>query len=227
MRDATGIPAIVLMASLIGVGGLCRDVGYPMGAGVLSTLLVWAAPGQIVLFAAIAAGASLPAIAIAVSLSSVRFLPMCMAILPLLKGPRTPIWLMVLLSHYVAVTAYVQGMRVLPDMPPEKRIAYFLGFANTVMLAATLSTGAGYYLIGQMPPAFAAALIFTSPLFFTLSMIASARRVSDWLAMGLGFAITPLAVVVAAPGFDLLFEGLVAGSLAYAGDRAYRAWKAA
>ncbi len=33
MRDAAGLPALMLMASLVGVGGLARDIGYPMGAG--------------------------------------------------------------------------------------------------------------------------------------------------------------------------------------------------
>lgn len=219
IKDAAGIPAFVLMASLIGVGGLARDVGYPMMAGVLSTFLIWAGPGQMVLFGSIAAGASLPAVAIAVSLSSVRFVPMCMSILPLLRGPRTPTWLMLVLTHYVAVTAWVQGMRVLPDMPREKRIPYFLGFANTVLLAAAFATGAGYYLIGELPPAFAAGLLFTSPLFFTLSMVAGARRAVDWLALACGFAVAPIAFSFLPSGIDLLVQGLGAGTLAYLGHR--------
>ena len=223
IRDALGIPALVLMASLVGVGGMCRDIGYPMGAGVLSTLMIWAAPGQMVMFGAIGSGAALPAVAIAVSLSSIRFMPMCMAILPMLRGPKTPLWLMLLLSHYVAVTAWVQGMRVLPDMPQEKRIPYYLGFANTVMIAAAISTGVGYFLVGELPKSLAAAALFTSPLFFTLSMLAAARRAVDWLALGLGFAIAPLAFRFIAPGFDLLVEGLVAGTLAYIAHRVLKA----
>ena len=220
--DAIGLPSIVLMASLVGVGGLCRDIGYPMGAGMLSTVTIWASPAQMVLFGSIAAGAALPAIAVAVCLSSIRFLPMCMAILPILRGPRTPTWLMLILVHYVAVTAWAQGMRVLPDMPRETRIPYFLGFGNTVMVAATVATGIGYYLIGQLPPAFAAGLLFTSPLFFTVTMIAAARRLIDWLALGLGFASAPVLFAIIPPGLDLLVEGLLAGTAAYALHRFFR-----
>lgn len=227
IRDALGVPALVLMASLVGVGGLCRDIGYPMGAGVLSTLLIWAAPGQMVMFGALGSGAALPAVAIAVSLSSIRFMPMCMAILPLLRQPRTPLWLMLLLSHYVAVTAWVQGMRVLPDMPQEKRIPYFLGFSNTVLVAAALATGVGYFLIGELPPALAAGLLFTSPLFFTVSMIAAARQMVDWLALGLGFAIAPIVFRFVPAGLDLLVEGLLAGTLAYIAHRILKARRAA
>jgi len=163
IRDAAGLPALMLMASLVGVGGLARDIGYPLGAGVLSTVLIWAAPGQMVLFGTIASGAALPAVAVAVSLSSVRFLPMTMALLPLMRRPGTPTWVLLLISHYVAITAWVHSMRVMPDMAPERRIPYFFGFANTVLVAAALATGAGYYLIGQLPAALAAGLLLTSP----------------------------------------------------------------
>jgi predicted branched-subunit amino acid permease len=223
IRDAAGLPALMLMASLIGVGGLARDVGYPMGAGVLSTILIWAAPGQMVMFGAIAAGAALPAVAVAVSLSSIRFLPMCVALLPLLRRPGTPTWLLMLIAHYVAITAWVHSMRVLPDMPIDERIPYFLGFANTVLIAATIATGAGYYLIGQLPTAFAAGLLLTSPLFFLVNMVASARQLIDWLALGLGFGLAPIAIRFVPAGLDLLVQGLVGGTLAYLVHRLLRA----
>lgn len=222
MRAAAGLPAFMLMCALVGVGGLCRDIGYPMGAGVLSTLTIWAGPGQVVLFGSLAAGVALPAIAVAVSLSSIRFVPMCMSILPILRQPNTPTWLMLVLSHYVAVTAWVEGMRRLPDMPREARIPYFLGFANTVMFAAAIATGAGYYLIAKLPPALAAGLLFTSPIYFTVAMIAGARQAIDWLALGLGFAAAPFAARYAPPGFDLMIGGIGMGTLAYLIHRAAR-----
>ena len=223
VRDAAGLPAVMLMASLIGVGGLARDVGYPMGAGVLSTVLIWASPGQMVLFGALAAGAALPAVAIAVSLSSIRFLPMTMSVLPLLRTERTPIWLLMLLSHYVAITAWVHAMRVLPDMPREQRIPYFLGFANTVLFAATIATGLGYYLIGALAGPFAAGLLMTSPLFFLVNMVASARQAVDWLALIFGLVLAPVAIALVPAGLDLLVEGLVGGTAAYLIHRIIRA----
>ncbi len=234
MRAALGIPSLMLMCSLVGVGGLCRDIGYPMGAGVLSTLTIWAGPGQMVLFGSIAAGVTLPAVAIAVSLSSIRFIPMCMSLLPLMRvepvpatptspaKPGTPTWLMLILAHYVAVTAWVEGMRRLPNMPRAARIPFYLGFANTVLVAATIATGAGYYLIGQLPPALAAGLLFTSPIYFTVALAAGARRMIDWLALGLGFASAPLIAMVVPPGFDLLVGGVGMGTLAYLAHRLRR-----
>lgn len=215
IRDAAGLPALMLMASLVGVGGLARDIGYPMGAGVLSTVLIWAAPGQMVLFGTIASGAALPAVAVAVSLSSVRFLPMTIALLPLMRRPGTPLWVLLLASHYVAITSWVHSMRVMPDMAAERRIPYFFGFANTVLIAAAIATGAGYYLIGQLPAALAAGLLLTSPLFFLVNMVAAAKQPVDWLALGFGIGLAPLAIAIVPAGLDLLVEGLVGGTLAY------------
>lgn len=220
---ALGLPSFMLMCALVGVGGLCRDIGYPMGAGIASTLLIWAGPAQVVLFGSLAAGVSLPAIAIAISLSSIRFIPMCMSILPLMRRKNTPTWLMLILAHYVAVTAWVEGMRRLPLMPRAARIPFYLGFANTVLLAATIATGAGYYLIGQLPPALAAGLLFTSPIYFTVALAAGARQLIDWLALGLGFASAPLISLVVPAGFDLLVSGVGMGSLAYVVHRIRRA----
>lgn len=227
IRAAAGLPSLMLMASMVGVGGLCRDIGFPLGAGVLSTLLIWAGPAQVVLFGSIAAGAALPAIAIAVSLSSIRFVPMCMSLLPLMRMPPrpatatqsaragTPTWLMMFLAHYVAVTAWVEGMRRLPDMPRHRRIPFYLGFSNTLIFSASVATGIGYYLIAQLPPPLAAGLLFTTPVYFTMALAAGARRLIDWLAFILGFASAPLVALFAPPGLDLLFGGVGMGTLAY------------
>lgn len=227
-RAGSGLPAFMLMCSLVGVGGLCRDVGYPLGAGVLSTLFIWAAPAQMVFFGSLSSGAALPLVALAVSLSSVRFIPMCMTLLPLLRQPAgegrrgTPVWLMLLLSHYIAVTAWVEGMRRLPGMPREARIPFFLGFSNVIILAAAFATGAGYYLMGQLPPPLAAALLFTSPAYFTIALIGNAKQMMDWLAVGLAFALMPLIMRFVPSGFDLMVSGIGVGSFAYGVHRSRR-----
>jgi predicted branched-subunit amino acid permease len=212
---AFGLPSVVLMASLVGVGGLVRDIGYPMWAGVLSTVLIWAGPAQVLLFGSIAAGAALPAVAVAVSLSSIRFLPMVVSILPLLRGPGVGTGKLLLGAHFVAVTAWTEGRRLLPHVPEAERWPYFIGFSVVIMSAAAFATGMGYYLIGALPPALAAALLFTTPMFFTLSLAATCRTTADWTALASGFALTPVALAVAGRDFDLLIVGLVGGTVSY------------
>ena len=69
IRDALSLPAWVVGFGLVGVGSLARDVGYPVDVAVLSTMLVWAGPSQVIFFASIAAGAAWSAIALAIGVA--------------------------------------------------------------------------------------------------------------------------------------------------------------
>ena len=121
MRDALMLPAWIVGFGLIGIGSLARDVGYPVDVAVLSTILVWAGPSQVLFFASIAAGAAWSAIVIAIAFASLRFLPMTMAILPLLRRPGQSIWQQLILAHYVAVTAWSEGLAPARHRPASAR----------------------------------------------------------------------------------------------------------
>jgi predicted branched-subunit amino acid permease len=215
MRDALSLPAWVVGFGLIGVGSLARDVGYPVEVAVLSTMLVWAGPSQVIFFASIAAGAAWSAIAIAIGFASLRFLPMTVAILPLLRRPGQSVWLQILLSHYVAVTAWTEGLRRLPAVSPPQRVAYFLGFANTCIAVSSIGTFSGYYLLSALSVPFAAGLLCLTPIFFLASLTAGIRHRGDVAAVALGLALAPVCDRLIGGGFDLIVSGLVAGSLAF------------
>src|ERR671921_2637230 len=119
-RDAFSLPAWVLGFSILGIGSLARDAGFPAGAAVLSTAVMWAGPAQAIFFASVAAGTSFPVIAFAVTLSSVRLLPMTVAVLPLLRRPGQSVATQFAAAHFIAVTMWVEGLRRLPPLPgPE------------------------------------------------------------------------------------------------------------
>jgi hypothetical protein len=73
---------------------------------------------------------------------------------------------------------------------------------------------AGYLLTGGVPVLVSAALIFTTPLYFILSLIISAQTRMDIAAIVLGCGLAPLLYLVV-PGFDLLAAGLIGGTVAY------------
>ncbi len=213
-RDALSLPAWIVGFGLVGIGSLAHDVGYPVGSAVLSTILVWAGPSQVLFFASIAAGAAWSAIAIAIAFASLRFLPMTVAILPLLRRPGQSVWLQLLLSHYVAVTAWTEGLRRLPPIPLRQRVPYFLGFANACMTVSALGTFAGYYLLGTLPLPFAAGLLCLTPIFFLVSLTAGLRHRGDVAALVLGLVLAPLCERFIGGGFDLIVAGLIAGTVA-------------
>jgi predicted branched-subunit amino acid permease len=213
--DALALPAWVVGLSLFAVGSLAGESGFPAGAAVLSTLLIWAGPAQVIFFGGIAAWAALPAIALAVALSSIRLLPMTMSILPMLRERARDAPLQILVAHYVTVTVWVEALRRLPPMPPDARLPYYLGFANTCLGVCAVTTLLGYTLVGALPLPLAAGLLFLTPTFFTLSLTAGARGASDRLAIASGFALAPLSTALVGKDFDLLLTGLVGGTAAY------------
>jgi predicted branched-subunit amino acid permease len=224
MRDALALPAWVVALSLVGVGSLAHDAGFPAGAAILSTFLIWAAPAQVILFAGASAGTALPVLAIAVCLSSIRFLPMTMTMLPLIRRPGQGLAFQLLAAHYVAMTLWVEGQRRLPGMNPEDRPAYYLGFGTACIVLSTAATGLGYHLVGALPVPLAAAILFMTPVFFTIALVGGARVAADWCALILGAGLAPLATHLVGRDFDLLAVGLVAGTIAYGvGRRARRA----
>jgi predicted branched-subunit amino acid permease len=219
VRAALILPAWVVAIALVGVGSLARDVGYPVEVAMLSTLLVWAGPAQVVFFGSIAAGAAWTAIALAISFSSLRFLPMTVSILPLLRKPGQGLLMQALLAHFVSMSVWIEGLRRLPHMPQDMRVPYYLGFAVTCICLSAAATCAGYYLVDAVPPAVAAGLLFMSPIFFLVSLISGARGRPDVIALVLGFMLAPLATLLIPGGFDLIVAGLIGGTIAFLFER--------
>jgi predicted branched-subunit amino acid permease len=215
VRDALFLPAWVVGCSLLGIGSLARDAGFPAGAAVISTLFIWAAPAQAIFFASMAAGTSLPAIGLAICLSSIRFLPMTLAILPLMRGPGQGVGTQVAAAHLVAVTTWVEGLRRLPALPVPDRLPYFFGFALACIGVSAAATYIGYFLVGALPLPLAAGLLFLTPVFFSVSLVAGARGLGDWAAILLGFTLAPACNVLLGKDLDLLATGLVGGTMAY------------
>ncbi|MGL4241455.1 MAG: AzlC family ABC transporter permease [Beijerinckiaceae bacterium] len=225
IRDASGLASVTIAFSLVGIGGLVRDIGFPMAAGPLSTIFMWAGPAQVLLFGSIAAGTALPLIAVAILFSSLRFLPMTMSIVPLINEPKRPTWQLLLAAHLIAITNWAEGMRRLPDMPHGERYSYFCAFGTTVLVSGAIATAAGYYLVAAFPPVLAAALLFTTPMFFTVNLTAGAKRLLDWLPIAFSVAIIAAAPHTFGTDYDLMIAGLVGGTAAWAIQR--KAWRSA
>lgn len=222
-RSALSLPAWIIGFSFLGVGSLVRDAGHPIGAAMLSTLVIYAGPAQLILYTAIAGGGSVVAAAIAVAFSAIRLFPMTLSLMPYLRRPNQSIGQLLLLAHPVAATIWIEGMRRLPSMEPEGRVPYYAGFATACTIVCVAMTGIGYALVGALPLALAAGLVFIIPVYFTIAMVSGARELGEWLAIGLGAALLPVATWAVTADYDILAGGLVAGTIAYAIDRARRA----
>lgn len=210
-------PVLVVICTFVGFGALAREVGFSLGQAAFTSVSVFALPNQVLLADQIGHGATLATAFFAVLLAGVRLLPLIVSLMPLLRADRsTPSWLWPLIAHFVAITVWVESMRHLPHLPVGLRVPYYLGFAIALTCATVAGTVFGYLLSANVPPSVAAVLIFLSPIYFILSLIIVASAFLDKAAIVLGAILGPLFFYVM-PGFDLLFTGLVGGTLAYGG----------
>lgn len=216
------MPAWIIGVSFLGVGSLARDAGHPMGAALLSTVLIYAGPAQLILYTALASGGAVLAAAIAVGFSAIRLLPMTLSLLPYLRRPNQSLGQLMLLAHPVAATIWMESMRRLPAMELEGRVPYYCGFAAVCIVTCTAMTAVGFVLVGALPKPLAAGIVCLLPFYFTTAMASGARGIGDWLAIGLGMALLPLAQMTIGSDYDILVGGLLAGTLAYLVDRAVR-----
>jgi predicted branched-subunit amino acid permease len=224
-RDALSLPAWVVGCSLLGVGSLARDAGFPAGAAVLSTLLMWAAPAQAIFFASVIAGTSMPAIGLTICLSSIRFLPMTLAFLPLLRRPGQGTAIQLAAAHLVAVTTWVEGQRRLPGLPVPERLPYFFGFSLACIGVSAITIYIGYFLVSALPLPLAAGLLFLTPVYFSVSLVAGARDRGDWAAILAGYLLAPAFTALLGKDLDLLATGIVGGTAAYGAGKMGRVFR--
>jgi len=205
---------LVLFGTYIGIAALAHDYGFSLAWVMASTALVWAGPSQVVLISALGTGATLFETGVAVSLSCVRFLPMVVALLPLLRTGQTRTRDLLLPAHFTAASMWVESFRLLPTVPRDRRLAYCNGLGLGFMLSAQVGSIIGYFLTSSLPPLLTAATLFLTPMSFLVSTARNAQSLADRLALVLGLIICPL-LVYANLGLDLLWTGLIAGTAGY------------
>lgn len=213
-RTTSLTPCLVLFLGALGFGALARDLGFSGGHATFLTLVVFALPAQVILIDQIARGADIVAAAFAVSLTGVRLFPMAVTLASYLRTPSATFLSMLAAAHPIAVTVWVEGMRRLPALPLSERLANFNGMGAALVAATTAGTIVGYLLAANVPPVVSAAMLFMTPMYFMISMIASRRTLADGLAVVFGFVLGPI-VFLLMPGFDLLIAGLVGGTAAH------------
>jgi predicted branched-subunit amino acid permease len=209
------VPLLILVSAFVGFAGLAHEAGLTMAETVFMTAIVWALPAQVVLVGSVLAGSSIAATAFAVTLSSIRLMPMVMALTPELRGRATRRSTLFLLSHFVAVTSWVLAAERLPDVPRERRSAFYGGLGSTLVLVNMMVVVVVYLVAPHLPTAVSAGLFLLTPIYFITSLWGSAREHAAHYAMVLGVAFGPVFHMIV-PGFDLLGAGLVGGFGGYA-----------
>ena len=215
--DAALLPVWVILAGMTGFGSLARESGLGLGVALVSTVGIWSLPGQVAFAELYAAGASITVIVVAVSMANVRFFPLVLSLMPLVRSrPGLRPWHFAA-AQGISVNIWAGTKRRAPTLPESRRPSYFWGFVTAAMVAALTGTALGFTLAGTLPRIATLGLVFLNPVYFTLIFI-DARQRAGILAFLAGAVLGPLAHLVT-PEWGLVVTGIAAGSLAYAVDR--------
>lgn len=215
LRSITStVLTLVLIATYIGIGALAHDTRFSLGWAIASTMFVWAGPAQIILISTLGSGATAVQAALAVTVSAIRLFPMVVSVLPMMRTPQTKRREMILTTHFIAVTLWVECFRLLPKVPRERRIAFTNGLGVGLVSTCVAATTFGYLLAANLPQLFGAAILLLTPLAFLLSTARNCRQLADIAALVLGLALFPL-VSMLDTGVDILISGVAAGTIAY------------
>ncbi len=209
---------LVMIGTFIGIGALAHAYGFSAWWLTVSTVVVWAGPAQVIMISTLGSGGSMIEMAIAVSLTGIRLFPMVVSVLPLLRGKGTRTRDLLLPSHFMSVSTWVESLRLLPALPHERRVAFCNGLSCGYMVTAVTAGLVGFYLAAGLPPLLAGGLLFLTPMAFLCTTARSAQQLLDRVALALGLAIEPVLTHFHV-GLDLMWTGVGASSVAYLAHR--------
>ncbi len=219
LRDALGLPCVVLTASMMGFGSLARDSGLGLGMALAASAGVWGLPGQVAMAELYAAGAGALTVVLAASLANARFLPMTVSFMPHLRGAVSR-RAMFGLAQLISVNSWTAGLRAFPGLAPAQRAPYFCAFALAIMAAGLAGTALGYWAVDRLARPLTLGLIYLNPAYFALLFAGTRGRLGIG-ALLLGALAGPLFHRLS-PDWGLLATGLVAGSAAFVLGRGWR-----
>jgi predicted branched-subunit amino acid permease len=219
MRLAAGAPAAVLFAGMLGFGAVGHSHGLDPWLVTLCSVLIYALPGQLVMFEMLMGGASWLTTALAVTLTSSRFVTMVVTLFPQLhrRDRNSGLYASV---HLLAMTSWALSMREFQTLPARYRLSFYLGTGLTCLAVSGPGTWLGYLISGAVPLPVTLALVFLNPLFFLLTFT-DVKPMANRLAIGLGCVFGPMLYALH-PDSSLLTTGLIAGTAGYWLERRWR-----
>ena len=212
--EAAGVPAAVLAAGYLGFGALAAGHGLSVPLAVASTLSIWALPAQLILVEMYVLGAPLVATVLTVALSSARFLPMTMMLMPMMRDARHRGWHYYLAAQLLALTGWTMAVARFPRIAQEQRLAWFCGFALVCITASAAATAAGYVIADRLTPLARTGLVFMAPMYYLLILLGGVRDRAAALGLACGAVAGPLAYL-ATPAWSVLLGGFAGGTAAY------------
>jgi len=207
-------PAIALGASFIAIGALLKNIGFNIQQSILSTVLTYALPGQLVMAESFFIGASLVNIFLAVWLVNARLYPMTVSLMPLLKETSQPRWKYYLSCHFLAVSSWLIMKDRIQTVDQKNRIDFWIGIGVGTWSTAIVATIVGYLLSDYLSKDMVIGLAIVNPVYFACMMVGSMKSKSISTAVILG-AISGPTLFLFSQEWSILIAGTLAGTIAF------------
>ena len=210
----TDSPAIALACCFVAIGALLKNVGFNIHESVLSTFLIYALPGSLVMAESILIGASLLSIFIAVWFVNARLYPMAVSLFPLMMDDSQPKWKYYLSCHFIAVSAWLIMKSNYETVEKKDRVDFWIGIGSATLSVSILATIIGFYLADYLNKDMLMGLAILNPIYFTCMMVGAMKTLQITLSVILGAILGPVFYFFS-PEWSILLGGLIGGSVAY------------
>tara|TARA_B100001057_G_scaffold486614_1_gene568050 strand:+ start:213 stop:917 length:705 start_codon:yes stop_codon:yes gene_type:complete len=207
-------PAIALACCFVAIGALLKNVGFNIQESVLSTVLIYALPGSLVMAESILIGASLLSIFISVWFVNARLYPMAVSLFPLMMDESQPKWKYYLSCHFIAVSAWLIMKSNYEAIEKKDRVDFWIGIGSATLSVSVLATILGFYLADYLNKDMLMGLAILNPIYFTCMMVGAMKTLQIALSVILGAILGPVFYFFS-PEWSILLGGFIGGSIAY------------
>ncbi|NQV98284.1 MAG: AzlC family ABC transporter permease [Rhodospirillales bacterium] len=220
VRDGLVMPFWMVLGSMIGFGSMARDSGVSLGVALGASFGIWGLPGQVAMVELFAVGLPVFAIVVASSMANMRFMPMCVVLMPHFRGNPTAVRWRYVLAQMLSINIWTVFMRRGPTLADADRLPFYLGVSIICLVAGGLGTTLGYEASGLLPLYVTVSLVFLNPAYFVF-VFSSVRQRNCIIAVLVGAVAGPLLYQIT-PDWSVPVTGLLAGTAAFIIDKSMK-----
>lgn len=209
-----GIPGISLAASFFTLGALYKNSGLNVVQSFLSTFIAYALPGQLVMAETLIVHGTLLNIFLAVFLTNARLYPMTVNLIPIIRENNRPKWHYYSISHFIAVTSWINMFDYYKKIKKENRFSFFAGFSSTLWMLSVIATVIGFYTSGYINKKIFISIIYLNPLYFLCVIAGTLNKNYIFLTVVLSFILAPIFFLIT-PEWSVLLAGMISGIISF------------
>tara|TARA_E500000178_G_scaffold339682_1_gene381449 strand:- start:510 stop:1208 length:699 start_codon:yes stop_codon:yes gene_type:complete len=209
-----GTPTIGLGLSMFTFGAFLKSSGFTLYQSFSSTFFAFALPGQFIMADLLIAGGSILNIFFAVLLTNARLFPMTINLIPIIKNNKTSKWKYFLISHLIAVTAWINMFASYKIIKKNYRFDYFLGLGGSLWISSILFTVLGFICSDFINDKILLGLVFFNPLYFLIMTLSNINSKKLLLVFILSAFLGPLLNYLNS-SWGILTAGFISGTLGF------------